>query len=101
MKIFQSIEDNLAILGISSYQSIQVQPFNTRNVTTLLVFGLSVISNCVFLFHVADSFMEYTKCVYVVSTLITSFICFAHLVLKMPKLFEFIKNFEQIVEESK
>lgn len=101
MKILQSTQWNLLILGIGIQQSNEKYRFNIRNSLALLILGLASISCYVQLFHVASNFKEYTDAVYMsVSTTGTA----AELVIvlwKMRPIFETVANIELIVNTSK
>lgn len=98
MKLFQTIQNKFAILGISSHQSTQEQPFNQRIILVYLIYGCSCILSNVYLFRKAQTVEEYTNCIYIATatTMLTLF--FSIVVYKMPKLFKYIENVENIVE---
>lgn len=99
MKIFQTVQKNLAILGISSMQSNQAF-YNRKYLLYLLLSGSLIIMNCVFLIYVAKSFKEYTDSIYITSVSIALFISLSFLIRRMRNLFEFIDNLEKIVDDS-
>lgn len=69
MYIFPSIQKFFAIAGINSYQSLQVHPFNARNLTIFSLFGLFSISNVIYFLYIAANFIEYGDIIFRLSTL--------------------------------
>lgn len=100
MKIFQSNLKLLQIMGITSFQSIQSNPFNIRNVVLLSIFVSSVIMSGGFLFYTANDFSEYTESFYVTSTLIVSGTVFVNFVLNMRKFFQLVNSIEDVIQKS-
>lgn len=100
MKIFESIQKYFAFVGINSHQSLRNHPFNARNLTTIFIFALSIFSNLVHFFCVANSFSEYTSSIIHISTILVSAINFTIFIYKMPELFGIIKSFEEIINKS-
>lgn len=102
LKIFQIIQRQYAILGISSTnQSAQKLPFNRRVLIGLLFFGCIFTLQFVYIFQVASDFMEYTECICATSGNILIFVCFMAIVLGNTTLFECIDNLEQLIDTSK
>lgn len=101
MKIFQEIQRSFLILGITPYQSIQANPFNTHIVKALLGSVLSTASYFLWFFYIAMSFNEYVKAIfYIFGSAITT-VGFSVLVWKMKQWFRFIDNLETFINESK
>lgn len=97
MKLFQPIQTNLALLGISSNQP---HYFNQKSMTTLFIYS-STISLCiVFLFFTANNFLEYTLNVYVTTTAIAVCIAFMAILFHKENIFELIQECEKFVNES-
>lgn len=97
MKLFQVIQKNFLVLGISSNQP----RLNGKLVKTCLVYALSVTLSAAFLFFEAKSFIEYTSNIYIttaVSVISTYFIVW---ILKLKKFFKLIENLENFYDESK
>lgn len=101
MKCFELIQYYFAIVGIDSQHANQKCLLNQRNVMVIIIFGLTFICKIVYLFHGVKTLVEYTESLYVVSTLVATILAFAIIIWKMPKLFEFIDNFENTIEERK
>lgn len=100
MKIFQSVRRDLAFFGINPNQSwMHSSPFNRKNQTAMLIFCLFLFSNCIYFTH-AKTFEEYINCIYIVTALSGTVICFATLMWQASKWFEFIDNVENIINKS-
>lgn len=97
MKILESLRETLSKLGITSSQSIEKYPYNRVNVAWLF---LMVISAFLFLFAEAETLKEYVAILNGSITLVIMFIEFALHVCKMEPLFEFIVNFENLIQKS-
>lgn len=98
MKVLQTVQNNLEIIGISSIQSKQ-KIYNRKALLYLLLCGTLIIMNCVFLIDVAQSFKEYTDSIYITSVSVAVFFSLLLLISRMANLFELIDNFEKLVDE--
>lgn len=101
MKILESIQEGFSKLGVTSWQSIQTNPFNGKNVMCLVWLFLMTISVCIFLTEEATSLKEYVNILGSSITLVVIFIEFALHLWKIKGIFEFIDNFEELIEKSK
>lgn len=100
MKIFKSVRRDLAFFGINANQSRpHKSPFNTKNQIAMSVFCLFLFSNCVHITY-ASSFEEYINCIYIVTALAGTVLCFATLMWESAKWFEFIESVEHIFNKS-
>lgn len=95
------IQYYLAIVGIDAYHASQKCLLNKRSVAVLVGLGLSFITKTVYLIYKAQSVLEYTESLYIVSTIIGIALAFTIVLCEMPELFAFINNFEIIVNERK
>lgn len=100
MKIFETIQRHFAILGITVNQTRKLSSISLKNVLILLGMLFSVVSQIICIISVAETFEEYTLCIYGSFTLAVTGIELAMHIWKMKQLFEFIKNFEHIIETS-
>lgn len=100
VKILQITQNYLAILGIESQQSIQQRPFNEENLKTLAVFSFTTISSIIYFCRAPNDFMEYNQSLCFTATVGNTMLLLALVIWKQPEIFEFIKNFEIIVNES-
>ena len=101
MKLFQISQKCFRNMGIDSHQLSKNHPFNLKNVLASFIFCSDVVLANVFLLHEAHTFYEYADSVYSSSTVESSCVIFMIIFWKMPKFFEFIKKFENLVENSK
>lgn len=100
MKILQSLQNNLAILGIDENQSKQIYLFNERSLLVLFIFGLSLISGCVSIAQ-ANTFKEYINAFHIAVTVAFGALTFVIVIGQMKKMFPFIHSFEKFIDESK
>lgn len=96
MKIFQSIQNQFAILGISSEQQI----LNRKIVFGLTLLGMCIVLQCAATFQPANEFKEYIDRVNMTSTTIIAAIIFAVVIFNIKNLFEIINMFEKLINDS-
>lgn len=104
MKIFQFLENYLAILGIEPLQSFQKNHSTALLLKRLLVFILFITwLICIIHFAVyeAKTIDEYADAFYITVCLITILSIFPIILWKMDNLFEFIKDLEDLIEQRK
>lgn len=102
MNILQTVQKQYAIVGISSpsNQLAQKCPFKERIFFGFLLFAYLILSQFVYIFHVASGFMELMVAVCSTSASITMFACFAAVVYRKSILFQCIANEEKLLEAS-
>lgn len=101
MKILQSVQKYFSHLGISSEQSKQTKrPINARIAMVNLMFVTYIILNCVYLFHVAGNFKEYTQSIYMTISAISNFSFHTVLVRQMKEWFRLIDGIEKSINRS-
>lgn len=100
IKFFQTLQENFAIVGIRSNQSIQKSPFNRRNSVALFMHSILVVLSLLYVLYDAHSFQEYTNGLYSVLAFIVSVICFIIIIWTTDKWFEFIEFLENTVNKS-
>lgn len=100
MKILQSTRESLAKLGITSSQSIQKYPYNVKIVAYILWFALMTLSEILFIVIEAETVKDYVAILNSSLTLIITYIEFLLHVWRMKQLFEFIVNFEDLIQKS-
>lgn len=101
MKIFKEIQRQYAILGIRSpQQSTQKYPVSKRALVGFLLFGCNFVSHFVYIFHVANGFLEQMECICATYASILIFVCFATIVFKRTLLFKTIDRIERLVDKS-
>lgn len=101
MKILQSLQINLGIMGIEANQLTKSHPFNGKNVSTLLILIISSTSANIYLFYEAESFREYTDAFYSTCTVTVCCINYMLIVWNMRRMFAFITNLENIILKRK
>lgn len=101
MKIFQILRQKFAILGICPIESEQAIDRRNKCLIGFLVFGVSIISHCVFLFVVANTFEEYANSIYMTTITISLSAVYTIIICKTKNLFYFIEGCEQTIVESK
>lgn len=101
MKIFQTSQENLSYLGISSYYLSQQYPINMRNVTVFLALSFGAILNGVNLCYVATTFEEYADSTYACWAILLCIIIFVCVIWRMRLIFDWMNRMEEITNESK
>lgn len=90
MKVFKSIQKNLAITGIGPKLVTQPYPLNGRILMGFLLLGFGNTFTCVFIGNYAKTFSEYTQSTYFLSAEILFIFALIIVILKVENLFEFI-----------
>lgn len=101
MSILESIRSKLQIIGMTSNQSIQKYPFNARNLASLLVHVINIVSTIGYLISGTNDLMEFTESLFLTITAIVVASIFINLLWRMRRLFEFIDHLEETVDQSK
>lgn len=100
MHLFQTIQKIFVFVGISSYQSMQVNPFDRKLLLTIFSYSLTIISFDVYLIHVANTFWEYNDNIYINSASTLAVICYIFVVFKMKIIFQIISDCETVAVKS-
>lgn len=98
MKIFQTVQRHYAILGISSSNQLNEL---CKIVLFFFTFGCSIVLQFLYIFRVANGFMDYVEGICMTSSSIITFVSFSAIVFKKPVLFECIDNIERLINKSK
>lgn len=93
--IFQLIQKNLSILGISRTRS--VGSFRKKMLIGCLLLGIHISLRLKFLFGVANSFQQYAESIFMSSGVVVIFWCYACLICKREELFEFIDKCDELI----
>lgn len=102
MKIFKIIQKHYAVLGIGPpNQLAQKNAFNVRILIGFSLFGYLIASQLVYIFRVANGFIDYIVCICSTSAGIIVFIGFLSIVFQKSTLFKSIKNMEKLINSSK
>lgn len=100
MKIFQSVQRNLATIGVSPKLSHQPYPFNTKIITNFLILESFVISNLAFEIFEAKTLTELTQSIYICSLGCLNTYVLSEIIVNVKKLFKLINDCENIVNTS-
>lgn len=101
MKLFQHLQNDLALLGVEPNQKYAI---NKSNVMSMLCYGTFVIFAFMRFFLAIDdqntSVIEKTNNIYFAAAGGLMFSIYMHTILNAKKLFEFIKNCEKEFDKS-
>lgn len=101
MIVFESVQKHYATLGItSSHQWTQKFPLSPRVLLGFLLFAYLIVSQLVYIFFVADDFMEYVECVTATSGSSIIFVCFMAIVFRKETMFKCIAIIEKFIDTS-
>lgn len=101
MKLFEIVQQHCALLGISSTnQTTQKCQFNERVLLGFLLFGCIFASYFVYIFRVANGFLDYMVGICTLSGHILIFVCFVTIISKKVLMFESIDRIEKLIDTS-
>lgn len=100
IKIFQTVREYFAIIGINRVLVDQPYPFNRRIFLGFLMFGLAITSLFTFIISQAKTFWEFAQSIYTCSAVILGICCLFILVFRVHILFKFIASFENVINTS-
>lgn len=95
MKVLQVIQENFAFLGINPRR-----PLNANLFIVIAIIVWSHISNCVYFFHVASTFQEFTLSINSTSTTTLMILVYGIFVWKMQEWLEFIDCLELVIDRN-
>lgn len=98
MNLLQIVEKNFATLGLSP--SNQIYPINGKVLFGFLVFECTTVSQFMYIFNVANGFMEYMEVVSATSGTIVMFICFVTIMARKTTIFESIDDINKLINTS-
>lgn len=101
MKVFQTVEDNFTLMGISAYQSQQKYPFNAKNLLVLFILCSTFFSDAMYLIREANDFKEYTISVFSISTMAVSILIFVIALAEMRNIYFYRNLIEETINKSK
>lgn len=96
MKIIQSGMEHLAIIGVTPNQNL----INVKFLVALIFNIENVSGNLAFLFHEANTFVEYANSIFLTSTVTVVAVCFLMMATNKSVIFHTIESFEELVEKS-
>lgn len=97
MKLLQSVQDYLAMLGLSSNQSL----FNVKFFTAEFFMFANVGCNWLSIIYEANTFREYANSSFLTSTYIMAAICFTIFAKERNHIFKMIEIGTKLLEKSK
>lgn len=101
MKVFQTIQKQYAILGINSSNQFTLQlPISKRVFFGFSSFFYGIGSQFVYIYFVANGFMEYMDCICSISAAVIMCVCMAAVVFRKAILFECIDDIEKLINTS-
>lgn len=102
MKIFRMVQKQYAIVGITSpNQSTENSSFNTRIISGFLLFGYLIHAQFMYIFRVANSFLEFIDGICSTFSTFMIIVCFVAIVFRRTTLFECIDNVQEFIDASK
>lgn len=100
MKIFETVEKNFSLMGISAYQSRQNHPFNAKNLLVLSILCTTLFSDVMYLIRETNDFKEYTISIFSACTMIVAISIFAIILTKMRQIFYYQHHIEEVINKS-
>lgn len=101
MKIFQSTQNTLEIVGFVRTEAFDKFSITIRNVILISVHLMSSISPLIYVIRYASDFREYSDGFYCIACGLLNFANASIIALKRPKIFKLIDNFEGTITTSK
>lgn len=101
MKVFETIRNHLAIIGIHSNQCDQKFSLNAKNCMIFLLFLFNIDTNAMYILKEAARFQEYVFTAFTVVTLCVIAMAFVICIWKTPEIFIFIDNLEKTIDNRK
>lgn len=102
MKLFQTVQNNLASLGyVRDHNGYRYYPFSGRHFRTTLLFSSGTFSILMFLIHIANSPGEYIDSFFTFTASFSIFICHMTTSFKMMEFFAFFDGCGKVYDESK
>lgn len=102
MKLFQTIQKNLPLLGYNRYNNDnRYHPFNIRRTIATGIYVFGIVSIFIFALHSTNSPAEYMDSIYVLAVLSSIFASYMSTIFKVAPIFDFFDNCEKFCNESK
>lgn len=96
MKVLQSAQNYLAMMGIRQNQSLA----NVNFFLAEFLFFTNVASNVLFLIYDANTFREYTTAIFMISTFTMVAVCFTLFAKESGRTFKMIDLGEELLKKS-
>lgn len=97
MKLFLSIRDSFATIGLETNRS----PLNRTVISFFVAFALIISFSFVYLFNDVSTFVECTHVIYMISSTSLIALVYTNTVIKLQKIFELLDGAEIAVNERK
>lgn len=94
MKLFQTVQKNLALLGFIRHYYGYRYYFNRHNLRTAIILVFNMISIFIFAIYSADAF-------YILTVSFSIFVSHVSTIFKMKKLFDHFDKYDKVCDESK
>lgn len=98
MNIFEVVQRYYATLGITSSNQLTN---NGKIFAGFLVFGWCIALHAMYMFRVANDFIEYVECSCSLSANIIIFVSFLAVIFRRTSLFQIINNIRKLIDTSK
>lgn len=97
MRTFKIIKKELLMLGINP---IELHPFNWKATMGFLLFGLSILTNVIFILTIENiTLMDFAAFFCMITALAVVGISFAAIVLQQVKLFQVVGSTEKLINK--
>lgn len=96
MKIFQLLQRLLRMVGISSTQTLQEDPFNLKNIIILIIFVFFCIFSTIFIFFEAKTSKAFSESICISLTMYSIVLIFLEFIQKIEQL---IADFESAIQK--
>lgn len=101
MKILQSAQRDLAVLGLGPRQFAQKFPLNGINAYAFFILFSMLNSASLFLLIEAKTFQELTYSVYAISSIILVLVVYVLAWWKLDQFYTLVKHVERIIDQSR
>lgn len=101
MKILETVRSDFLVLGLNPNPTNRFYPFNSRNITRLALLSYGLITMGIYLGYEANSFEEYTNCIFVICALFIAAVVFSIMIGRSGQFFEFFDELERNIDQSK
>lgn len=96
MRTLQVAQKSLNSIGISP----ELEPFNEKILSNLVIIFPTIILQWIFLFHEADGAQEYIECSYIATACTGVFLSFASTIFITTKFLSFFNSVDDFFNES-
>lgn len=101
IKVFQLIQENLAILGIDRNAAMKTHPFNMKNLIALQAINLNIICTVMYIIVEVNTFFIIMQCIYEFSVNVSVLLIALVILLKLKESYACIDDCDSLVNASK